>query len=215
MISIIVCSINNELLQNLKSNIEINIGCEFELLSLDNRILKQGISHVYNKLAKEAKGEYLCFIHEDVEIATKNWGNILSKKASDENVGVIGFAGSSYVDRFPYWYNKGALHYNLKQRTIDGTVKYDFVPSSKSNNFEKVMVLDGMFLFCHNRVWLKNGFDEVIFDDFHLYDIDFTFSASGYFENYVCNNVDLIHYSLGTVRESYYEMLIRFYKKWK
>jgi hypothetical protein len=217
MISIIVCSINPELREKLRANIQENIGCEWEFLFEDNSLKGEGICMVYNRLAAKARGSYLCFVHEDVLIETKNWGCKLMDRASDESVGVIGFAGSARVDGRPYWHNKPQLlAYYFKQYTKEGSLHLDFTQNETLDNgvMMKVCVLDGMFLFCRKKVWEENAFDEINFPGFHLYDIDFTLSAAQKYMNFVNREVVLNHYSLGSLSKQYYEYLMVFYRKW-
>ena len=77
MISIIICSVNNDYLQNIKNNIAETIGTEYEIIAYDNRHTNHVICHVYNLCAAKAKFPYLCFVHEDVELLSKDWGKEL------------------------------------------------------------------------------------------------------------------------------------------
>lgn len=215
LISVIVCSTNSNLRNRLYENIDNNIGCDFEFLFKDNTINSEGICKVYNDLASDAKGEYLCFVHEDVLIDTFEWGGILVNKAQDRMTGVIGFAGAEKISYAPYWHFKDHLHYNFIQLNRTGDLIVDFSISKSEERFSEVTVLDGMFLFCRKEVWLKGSFDEVTFNGFHFYDIDFTLNTSNHFVNYVCNSFSIKHFSLGSVNASYYSELITFCKKWK
>lgn len=215
MISIIVCSINPDLREKLKSNITKTIGCDFEFLYLDNRIEKKGICAVYNILADQAKGEYLCFVHEDVSFDSDNWGPNLVEQALDKSVGVLGFAGVGIMSQFPYWLDRYTNIHHFIQRTKDGTMLNDAALQKKDKDKELVVVLDGMFLFCRKNVWNECRFDENLFTGFHLYDMDFSFNVSQSYQNYVNQNIVMSHYSLGNVTKSYYDSMIDFYKKWK
>jgi hypothetical protein len=217
MISVIVCSVNKSFISNLRANIIKNIGCNFELLIHDNTLNTKGICTVYNNLAANAKGKYLCFLHEDVLVLTEGWGNILITKASEESTGVIGFAGSETVSGIPYWHYKETLHYHYRQTARNGSLIHDFTldgDDEKHENIE-VAVLDGMFLFCRKEIWEKNKFDENSFSRFHLYDIDFTFQVAQKLHNYVNTEIILVHSSLGSLNMAYYKNLIIFYKKWR
>jgi len=79
MISIIVCSKDKTLLEGLNGNVEKTIGCEFEILGIDNKI-GNSICYVYNEGVKKAKYPYLCFVHEDVRFLTENWGRKVVEK---------------------------------------------------------------------------------------------------------------------------------------
>ncbi|MDR1883574.1 MAG: glycosyltransferase family protein [Prevotella sp.] len=215
MISIIVCSINEWWRNQLQQNIARNIGCDHEFLYIDNTIEKKGICAVYNILAKKAQGEYLCFVHEDVIIETKDWGNLLIARASDKATGVIGFAGAGTVAGFPYW-NDGITHYSYYvQRQKDGSLSFDATVNPFGYDFKKVAVLDGMFLFCRKDVWTKHPFDDKTFNGFHLYDIDFCLSVAQEYNNYVGYNTVINHFSTGSPNKQYFDSLILFYKKWQ
>lgn len=215
MISIIVCSINSDLREKLKNSIEDTIGTEYEFLYIDNTIYKKGICAVYNRLAEQAKGDYFCFVHEDVTFETSNWGKILVEKASNPAVGVIGFAGVGTMTSFPYWLDRYTnIHYYV-QRLKDGSILYDSTNNKRSKDFEHVAVLDGMFLMCRRDVWEATPFDEHTFKEFHIYDVDFSMSAAQSYKNYVCQNIVMSHYSVGSLSKSYYEGMILFHKKWK
>jgi glycosyltransferase involved in cell wall biosynthesis len=102
-ISILVCSINEQLRNNLLQNVEATIGYDFEFLYEDNRANNDGLCKVYNRLAKRATGDFLCFVHEDVILKTQNWGDLLIKFAENPQIGVIGFAGAPAVTGYVWW----------------------------------------------------------------------------------------------------------------
>lgn len=215
MISIIVCSINPDLREKLKINVEKTIGCDYEFLYLDNRIEKKGICEAYNILATQAKGDYLCFVHEDVSFDSDNWGINMEKMASDKTVGVLGFAGVGIMTQFPYWLDRYTNIHHFIQCTKDGTMLNDSALQKKDKIAEKVVVLDGMLLFCRKEVWEENRFDDQIFTGFHIYDMDFSFKVAQSYQNYVCQNVVMSHYSLGSINQTYFDGMLLFYKKWK
>ncbi len=67
MISIIICSVNQNYLKDVAENISNSIGVEYELLVWDNREAKKGLCEVYNMMAAKARYDYLCFLHEDIK----------------------------------------------------------------------------------------------------------------------------------------------------
>ena len=71
MISVVICSINKILAEQVSKNIHDTIGVPFELIVIDNNLLKKGIAHVYNLGAGRAKYDVICFVHEDVLFQTK------------------------------------------------------------------------------------------------------------------------------------------------
>jgi len=100
MISIIICSRkkNNNLLENIKRT----IGCEYELVVIDNSANRYSIFEAYNLGIERSKGKYLCFIHDDLFIHTNGWGNVISRLFDDyPDYGLIGIAGSKQKSRIP------------------------------------------------------------------------------------------------------------------
>jgi GT2 family glycosyltransferase len=60
------------------------------------------------------------------------------------------------------------------------------------------VVLDGVFMAGHRRVFEAVRFDEATFDGFHCYDVDFTWRASRAGHRIgVCGNLALVHESVG------------------
>lgn len=214
MISVIICSSNSKLLKQISNNIQETIGFEYEILVRDNTISTKGLCEVYNNLATRAKGEYLCFLHEDVSFDTLGWGELIVKKLKEPKTGVIGFAGALNITGLPYWYDYEGTHYYFIQMNKNGEVHHDFTSIDKSQEYDKVTIVDGMFLACRRDVWEKHRFDALNFKKFHIYDIDFSFNVSQDYTNYVCNCIIMRHYSLGNITEEYYKGLLAFITKW-
>ncbi|MDR0799637.1 MAG: glycosyltransferase family protein [Dysgonamonadaceae bacterium] len=206
-ISVIVCSLNETLRNNLLQNIATTIGCDFEFLYEDNREKNDGICFVYNRLARKAQGNFLCFVHEDVEFKTLHWGCVLKQFASNPNVGVIGMAGSPAVTGYIWWDQAFSYCKNTKPDNDKILFGADAV-------FSKSLLLDGLFLFARKEVWSQYPFDETVFQGFHLYDMDFSLSSGLKYQNYSCHSIDYIHFSEGNANQSYYENLQKFNRKW-
>jgi hypothetical protein len=203
-ISIIVCSINEKLRNNLLQNIKMTIGCDFEFLYEDNTIKKDGLTLVYNRLAEKSQGNFLCFCHEDFELKTHNWGCLLAEFATDSKVGIIGFAGSPAATGYPWW---------------DGSFSYrkGFDPEREdadSQSFSETLLLDGQFLFVRKDVWKNHPFDEITLKGFHFYDMDFSLSVYSDYRNYICSSIDYFHCSKGNINKDYFEQLKIFNQKW-
>ena len=93
MISIIVCSKFPTLSKELLDNISQTVGTDYEIVSIDNSQAKYSIFEAYNEGVARSKGEYLCFMHEDVVLRSSNWGNTVERVLSHKDVGAIGVAG--------------------------------------------------------------------------------------------------------------------------
>ena len=60
MISIIICSRTPDISRELKQNIATKIGCDYELVVIDNSSNGHSIFSAYNEGVEKAKGELLC-----------------------------------------------------------------------------------------------------------------------------------------------------------
>ena len=148
MISVLICSADNSLLNQVKTNIEQTIGVEHEILFFEN-LEKKGICEVYNSLAARAKFSYLCFVHEDILFQTLNWGLLLADIFSkNPAIGVVGVAGSKYKSKsFSGWYS-GIPDFdcaNILHRYSYGDESICLQPD-KENVLEEVVAENGMEL---------------------------------------------------------------------
>jgi hypothetical protein len=200
MISIIICSINQDYLHNVSENISKTIGIEYELLVWDNRYEKKGICEVYNIMAKKAKYPQLCFLHEDIFFETQDWGVTLTGLFRDNpGTGVIGVAGSAYKSAmFSGWYtgNKDYDVYNYTHR-INGVDHKDRQPTDKEEVFYPVVCIDGVLVACRREAWEDIQFDAEGLKGFHFYDIDFSLRAARKYGIGVTMQIDLVHITQG------------------
>ncbi|HIZ26975.1 glycosyltransferase [Barnesiella sp. An55] len=215
MISIIVCSINPAKVEAFRANVLETIGLPCEFIFYDNRETGYSITHVYNLCAEKAKGEYLCFAHEDICFRTSNWGERVVSLLQKPTTGVVGFAGSTAkLATYSGWGSmKQYTRYNYVQRFRDGSIKY-FIANPDKVSASPVIVLDGMCLFMRREVWAEIRFDEKTFQGFHLYDLDISMAVGQKYVNYVINDVLLEHFSEGSYNKAWFDDTVKFHKKW-
>lgn len=104
MLSIIICSISPERLQEISQNIHATIGVEHEIIAIDNREKCWSIARAYNEGARQARYPYLFFVHEDVKFHSQDWGTVVAEKLAEPSCGVIGFAGTKIMfDCYSGW----------------------------------------------------------------------------------------------------------------
>lgn len=214
-ISIIVCSINVKLFNSFELNINETIGSvSFEIIRIDNNFEKLPITKAYNLGASKAKFDSLLFIHEDVLFHTLNWGKLLIEDLKDENTGVIGVAGSSYVPFAPIGYTNPVRKYNfcniIQWRKNSNKELIQIIPSKKT----AIKALDGVFLATQSSVWKKIKFNEDL-PGFHGYDLDFSLKVSQYRQNKIAEKILIEHKSEGNIDESYLKNIIHIKKKIK
>lgn len=218
MYSIIVCSIRPQEAEALQANIARTIGegVPFEFLVYDNRGTGKGICQVYNECAERAQYENLCFVHEDVEFLTQDWGRILSDKLTEPDCGVIGFAGSKLKAKTLTGWSSAAC-YGVRQHYVQFRRRKDrlTVDNPDKEAYSQVVTADGMCLFVRKDVWQKVRFDDELLTGFHCYDLDFTIAchAAGY-RNWVSQEVLIRHMSVGSYTMGWYEASVVLHKKW-
>lgn len=215
MISMIVCSVDPAKLEKFCENVLMTVGCPCEFVVHDNRETGYGITHVYNLCAAKAKGEYLCFAHEDIFFRTPDWGERIVSLLQKPTTGVVGFAGSmAKLATYSGWGSlKQYTRYNYIQRFRNGSIKYCIANPDKVSA-SPVIVLDGMCLFMRKEVWAETRFDEATFQGFHLYDLDISMAVGQKYVNYVTNDVLLEHFSEGSYNQPWLDDTVRFHRKW-
>jgi glycosyltransferase involved in cell wall biosynthesis len=221
MISIIICSVNASELKRVKDNIHDTIGCDYEIISIDNKEGHYGICEAYNRGASIAKGDILCFMHEDISFETRNWGTKVKLHFSDPSVGLIGIAGGSSKSLIPSSWSPAIFNseINLVQHFKFSERKSSYINKTSypddAGMLRKVVAIDGVWMCIPKKVFTRFRFDEKTFEGFHGYDIDLSLQV--YSEYSVCVVFDILihHYSEGSFNQKWMESMILLSRKWK
>lgn len=99
MISVIICSRQSDITSEQRRNILDTVGCECELVIIDNSGKRYSIFSAYNEGVRKSKGDILCFVHDDVEFVSANWGEKIIGHFDDKSIGIVGFAGSHMLSK--------------------------------------------------------------------------------------------------------------------
>ena len=210
--SIIVCSRNPELLEKLRKNVQATIGLqEYEFLPIDNHSNQYSLSAAYNIAAEKARHPYLCFVHEDIQFLTRNWGQQLIEKLNQQDIGAIGVAGSTLLPETGLWASS-------MQPFVQGKIVHKFPDHEQIEIFSmmhedtEVVVLDGVCIATTKEICRENPFDTSTFDGFHFYDIDFCIRLAQKYKLLV-TNILLQHASGGGYNEAWQRYQQRFLEK--
>jgi Glycosyltransferase like family len=215
MLSIITCSRRKTLNESFVKNIGETIGVEYELITIDNSANDYSIFSAYNRGIALSKFENLCFIHDDIEIKTQNWGQIIMVHLQIPNVGLLGVAGGNLKSRVP---NDWALLdpsvgmiYGMTGESNDERILY---PRNYQQTTKPSLILDGVFLCSKKQLFNQIAFDETL-GGFHAYDYDISLQAhnKGY-ENFVIYDVLIEHASNGVMGYQYYSSHYKLQQKW-
>lgn len=197
MISIIICSRSENIPEPLEKNIINTIGCEYELIVIDNSKNKHTIFEAYNLGIKKSQGKYLCFMHDDIAFNTKNWGTLIDEIfVGAPELGLLGVVGSKIKTQMPSGWNSHNLNFNYKniiQHKKRKIIK-DF-RGFNSKSVEKVVAVDGVFMVSKKSIGIS--FRES-FSGFHNYDISFSLDhIIGGHQVAVTNAILVEHFSSG------------------
>ena len=221
MISIIICSRHSDISDEIKRNISETIGVDYELVVVDNSCQKYSIFSAYNYGLSLAKGDLLCFMHEDILFHTKQWGKLLlSYFEKYTNVGMVGVAGTHFLPQMPAaWWDTEIRSGQLLQGGFDNgdykIVSKDIWEDYKSEP-TRVVSVDGLWMCFQRNVFDFIKWDDNTFNGFHGYDTDISLQVWEVgFEVHVFWDVLIEHKSCGVSGIDFYKSLDLLYSKWR
>ncbi len=203
MISVICVYNNRTILENYLLKGMKEQAADHELILLDNtsRSFKSA-AEALNKGGRDAKGDYLMFVHQDVRLPPGDWLKAVESRLTLlPNLGIAGVAGSRGTNRY--------VVTNMKHGDpprLAGNVQID--------EPDKVQTLDECLILIPRSVFCELEFDEKTCDDWHLYAVDYSLSVRklGY-DVYVIPDF-VYHRSSGySLSWGYYRVLRKVIKK--
>lgn len=215
MLSIIICSINNKLFNDVSENISKTIGFEYEIIRIVNKENKYSLPEALNKGGSLSKFEYLLFLHEDVLIHTENWGQVLINILQKKECGIVGISGAVYKSAYPSTWSmipKELYRISSIQRWKDGKITKEV---DDNEILSKVAVVDGVFMAMRKEVWKEFRYDESNIHGFHFYDIDLSLRLSEKYKIFVTKNILLEHFSEGNLGSDWIDESILFHKRYR
>lgn len=218
MISIIICSINQEDLDALKKNIESSIGVPYEIIGIDNRKENNSICSVYNKGSREAKYEIVCLLHEDILFRTNNWGQIIINAFAEKEVGLLGVAGSYYYSLPPIsWFSTDEKEVNVIHTPEPGKILPNLLLDTRfpEKDITEVVAIDGVFMVTRKEILKTVSFDEALLDNFHGYDIDLSLQVLQTHKIAVTKKILIEHFSKSSLDQKWFDAIFKLSKKWK
>jgi tetratricopeptide (TPR) repeat protein len=195
-----VCAIYRALLRDVPHEI---VGIH------DARSLCEG----YNRGIRRASGDVLVLSHDDIEIVTPDLAAKLLAHLSDHDL--VGIAGTTrlisgnWIDAgWPHLHGQIGSHISKPGSLM--VTAYQIRGATVS----RAQALDGAFLALRREAFERVQFDEKTFDGWHLYDLDFVFCAHlAGLRTAVCNDLCLIHNSIGAYAEEWDYYVKRFVQK--
>jgi hypothetical protein len=234
MISIVICSLNQKLTDDLKKNISNTIGVEYEIIVINNENSQHSIFSAYNIGVKRSKGSIICFCHEDIKFHTKDWGKNINRHFLDKDIGMIGIIGANIYPKSPspwwsdhdvvdhlvnviqHWPQSNTNH-NPYSKPYDGNENISIDYSNPTGEVRaQASGLDGLWFCIKKELFDKIEFDEKTYSGFHFYDSDISLQVQQHAKIYVVFDILLEHFSAGDVNSGkWVEACIAFNRKWK
>jgi hypothetical protein len=221
MISIIICSRSKSALDDAISSIEKTIGVPYEIVAIDNSRGEYSIFQAYNAGIDRSKYNMLCFMHEDVTFETINWGKkVLGIFDSNNRLGLLGVAGSSYKSAVPSGW---VFETNSDKIVSINIIQHEKIKKSSShllNNphntaLADVASVDGLWFCTPKNIAEEIRFDEVTFNNFHCYDVDYSLAVLQRYKVAVTFDILINHFSAGNLNDSWLTETLKLHKKWR
>jgi hypothetical protein len=164
----------------------------YDLILLDNKdSYYRSAAQALNEGSVKAKGDYLMFIHQDVLLPCRNWLKEAENSLSTiSNLGIAGVAGMlqpSFISDFEVL----ARFHLLEKMNLSKVWYYRYARGNVFQGREKkpwlvkctsevisTKTLDELLLIIPAKVFADLKFDETACDDWHLYGVDYSLSAS-------------------------------------
>lgn len=221
-ISIIVCTRRAQLPAEMQQNIAATIGCDYELVVIDNSKNKYSIFETYNIGVSRATGDLLCFVHDDVLFRTDKWGAIIGEIFTDETIGMVGFAGAHFLPAVPMYWSESPIISEYNLHNDRGTVKNCFQQSYFKSGIIDAIACDGFCFFIPHYLFDRLSFDEKTYQGFHMYDMDICMQVLSIGKRLILTNRILLEHawseSLAPHKKGmdlFKKNLVLFYGKWQ
>ena len=219
MFSLIICSRKARLSQVQEKNIAETIGCEYELVVIDNSKNQYSIFSAYNEGVRRAKGDILCFMHDDILYKTSNWGPMVASVLKNEEVGIVGVIGSyCLIADYGYWdmmtpYVTGYM-ICVSKLGVQGNSNCNKYYDQNSSN--EIVAADGFWLCARKDLFKRISFDENTYSGFHFYDMDICMQSimAGY-KNMVLRDVLIQHNASPQYVDQFFYNMKKFHEKWR
>lgn len=213
MLSIVICSKNKEVCDQLVANINQTIGIPFELEIITG---VESITQAYESGLTKSIGEFCLFLHEDVLFHTKDWGkSLVDHFNSNPSLGLLGVAGAKAHSFIPSaWWDcsENDKVIRILQHKPGGQTE-DQDQGFGKDKLVEVAVIDGVFMALRKEVGAH--FDQTL-TGFHGYDLDLSLAVQEKgFKVAVTQDVVVEHFSLGNLHLGWLTTLFHVHRRYK
>jgi len=224
MISIICVYNDEQALQNWLLKSLQNQTVDYELIKVDNTKGQfKSAAQALNHAGKQAKGKYIMFVHQDIDLQSNSWLEDTEKILdSISNLGIAGVVGSTEEGDSVKERMVNIIRHGDNQRLIGNPIRSP----------ERVQTLDELLLIIPKDVFERYQFDEKTCDDWHLYGVDYCLAIAAFgfgvyvipkFIQHMSDGASIkkplyslsVIFNLGPMVKPYYRTLDKVLKKYK
>ncbi len=210
--SVIICSIEAiKFARASECYARLLAGHPHEIIGIHDA---RSLAEAYNRGIAQSSGEIVIFSHDDILVLDPDFASkIAARHETYDILGLVGTdnlitatwfgAGQPYLHGVVAHGKPGNPHLSLNVYGVhDWPVKND------------IQAIDGFCMTSTRKAAQSIGFDAATFDGFHLYDLDFSYSAflAG-FRLGVCCDIPVIHESAGNFGYQHLQYAERFVLK--
>ena len=219
MISIVIASVNETHLANVKTNIANTIGVPYEIIDFENHEGEVGLCELYNRGAEQAQFPIICYMHEDVKISTHKWGETVVKAFhKSKSLGIIGVAGGIYKAISPSGWHSVAetteRSHIIQQFKFSDQEDLHHNINPCQEEVALVACVDGVWFCTLKEIVKAHPFDDKLFKGFHGYDIDFSLQVGQKYNVTVRYDILITHFSEGNFNLTWVEEILKLHQKW-
>ena len=190
------------------------IGCKHEVFCYKNKN-EFSLPEVYNRALEEYKDSsaIFVFLHNDVIFKTMKWGKVLLNHFNYSEYGIIGLAGTTFLDANSCWWSDRSKMYGIVEHS-DGIKDWVSEYSPPINGIQPVVVTDGVFMAIDPDK-IIHKFDET-YKGYHLYDLSLCLPNYNDCVNIgVITNIRILHKSMGITNQSWEDNRKQFAEQYK
>jgi GT2 family glycosyltransferase len=207
--SVIICSVDNAKFAEVEKMYRRLLGESAQIIRIPDA---RGMCEGYNRGIAQSTGDVLIFSHDDIEILSNDFAPILLGHL--QNYDLIGVAGTTRLVA-GHWVAAGPpyLFGQVPEPSPQGGFVIQYF-GGFGRVCPDIQALDGLMFAARRAVVDKIKFDQS-FDGFHLYDLDFTFTAhNAGFKLAVARDLFVLHASSGNFDNRWKHYSDLFQRKW-
>ena len=209
MISVIVCSVDAEKFAAVSASYARAMGShDYELIGIHDAL---SLCEGYNRGLQRARGGYIVFSHDDVELPGQELGERIEHNFATFDV--FGIAGTTVLSGMSWAHSGLARARGVLTQSKDNVLDVQLLGVT-APQMGSMQALDGVWIAASAEVARRVAFDSVTFDGWHGYDTDFSFRCHlAGFRVGVVADIPLVHASTGKVDAAWLHYARRFREK--